>query len=206
MVLSYDNLWRLLEKYSMKKTDLMSLTGMSSRTLSKLTKNKSVSLETIMKICEVLHCRVEDVMTISEAQAPVSLYDAYRHQSVPESDHENVTVSAVSYLGTDYRIYVTKKAANKLTVIKCVNDTVTWTQRPSNWKLSGQSYWAEEPIFSVRPELRKNTVTLFVVDGTPGGIDGLDDGIFRSARHPGGARYLHVMSMTAFKAFLPPEQ
>ena len=206
MYLSYDNLWKQLDKYSLKKTDLLSLTGMSSRTLSKLSKNECVSLESLMKICEVLHCNIEDVMTVSEGFIPTSLYDAYSHAAQKEADLENVTVSRVTYLGKEYLIYVTKRTANKLTVINCINGTVVWEQMPLNWKLSGSGYYGTVFVFSEKPELRKNVVTVFVIDGTPGCIKGLDDGIYRSARHPGGEKYLHVMSMAAFKTFLTPEE
>lgn len=206
MVLFYDNLWKQLEKYGLKKTDLMSLTGMSSRTLSKLTKNESVSLETLMKICEVLHCPIEDVVTVSEEYAPASLYDAYRTLAERGEEQENVSLSTVTYHGKDYLIYVTKKQANKLTVIKCINGIVAWNQRPVNWRLTGKGYYEESPVFSVRPELRKNTTTLFVIDGAPGVIEGLDEGIYRSARHPGSEKHLHVMSMAAFKTFRPAEE
>ena len=206
MYLSYDNLWRQLDKYGLKKTDLISLTGMSSRTLSKLSKNESVSLDSLIRICEVLHCGIEDVMTVSETFLPTSLYDAYRHIARAEQDLENVTVSCVTYLEKEYLIYETKKIANKLTVIRCKNGAVEWEQMPFNRRLDGMPPGTSGPVFSVKPELRKNTVTVFVIAGAPGSIEGLDEGIFRSARHPGGTSEVHVMSMAAFKTFLPSGQ
>mgnify|MGYP002509900153 FL=1 len=44
----------------MKKTDLLEV--ISSKTLSRLTSNKSVTTRTIDRICIFLHCRIEDIM------------------------------------------------------------------------------------------------------------------------------------------------
>ena len=62
MYISYSNLWKTLVDKKISKTELMELTGMSSRTLAKLSKNETVTTETIASICTALSCNVSDVM------------------------------------------------------------------------------------------------------------------------------------------------
>lgn len=64
MALSYNNLWKLLVDKKMTKTDLRIKTGISSSTLAKLSKEEEVSVEVLGKICKVLNCKIEDVITI----------------------------------------------------------------------------------------------------------------------------------------------
>ena len=51
----------LIDK-GMTKTALRKQTDMSTTTLAKLGKNEPVSLEIILRICEVLECNIGDVM------------------------------------------------------------------------------------------------------------------------------------------------
>ena len=64
MAASYKKLWKLLIDKDMKKKDLRLLTGLSSSTIAKMTKNEPVSTDVIIKICEALHCDVGDIMEI----------------------------------------------------------------------------------------------------------------------------------------------
>ena len=59
-MLIYTNLWLLLEKRGMKRTDLKEI--MSSATLAKLGKNEPVSSTVIAKICDFLNCQPNDIM------------------------------------------------------------------------------------------------------------------------------------------------
>ena len=68
MPISYNNLWKLLVDKNMNKTKLKRCTGIGSTTLSKLSKNQVVSMEVIIKICDVLQCDVGDVMQVSRIE------------------------------------------------------------------------------------------------------------------------------------------
>ena len=68
MSISYNNLWKLLVDKNMNKTELKRSTSIGSTTLSKLSKNQIVSMEVIIKICDVLQCDVGDVMKISRTK------------------------------------------------------------------------------------------------------------------------------------------
>ena len=62
MAASYKKLWKLLIDKDMKKKDLRALTGLSSSTIAKMTKNETVSTDVLVKICAVLNCDVGDIM------------------------------------------------------------------------------------------------------------------------------------------------
>ncbi|GHV80610.1 transcriptional regulator [Spirochaetia bacterium] len=62
MGISYRPLFVLLASKGMKKTDLLTLAGISSGTLARFAKGESVSLEVIDKICKSLECQPGDIM------------------------------------------------------------------------------------------------------------------------------------------------
>ena len=61
----YDKLWKLLSVRKMKKKDLQSKTKLSSAVIAKLGKGMPVHLNTLLKICSVLHCSLDDIVDIS---------------------------------------------------------------------------------------------------------------------------------------------
>lgn len=62
MEISYNKLWKVLIDKNMKKIDLKDLAGISSSSLAKLGKNEPVTLEVLMKICDVLDVNIGDVV------------------------------------------------------------------------------------------------------------------------------------------------
>ena len=52
MEICYNRLFKLLIDKKMKKTDLAREAGLTPATLAKLSKHETVSMETIIKICE----------------------------------------------------------------------------------------------------------------------------------------------------------
>ncbi len=65
-MVNYNNLWKGLIDKGMKKTDLITQAGISSATLASMGKNQCVSLETIVRVCDVLDCDICDVVTIEK--------------------------------------------------------------------------------------------------------------------------------------------
>ena len=61
----YDKLWNLLSSKQMKKKDLQSETKLSSAVIAKLGKGLPVHLNTLLKICSVLHCSLDDIVDVS---------------------------------------------------------------------------------------------------------------------------------------------
>lgn len=62
MKMSYNRLWKLLIDKGMKKSDLRKVANVSSSSLAKLGKGENVTTDVILKICDALDCRVEDIM------------------------------------------------------------------------------------------------------------------------------------------------
>jgi len=61
MEISYNKLWKLMIDRDMNKGDLRSLTGIGTNTLAKLSKNQSVSMDVLLKICSRLDCDISDI-------------------------------------------------------------------------------------------------------------------------------------------------
>ena len=68
MKISYKNLWHVLLDKNMTKQDLRKVTGISTTTVQKLTKNESVGIEIILRICEKLSLKIDDVVEFVEEQ------------------------------------------------------------------------------------------------------------------------------------------
>lgn len=64
MTISYKKLWKLLIDKDMKKGDLMKAADLSGFTMNKLLNNKTVTSETLMKVCVALGCTFDDIMEI----------------------------------------------------------------------------------------------------------------------------------------------
>ena len=62
MAVSYDKLWKLLIDKKITKTALCQMTEMSSSTMAKMSKNETVSMDVMLRICRVLDCNVGDIM------------------------------------------------------------------------------------------------------------------------------------------------
>ncbi|NLV49520.1 MAG: helix-turn-helix transcriptional regulator [Clostridiales bacterium] len=62
MSVSYKRLWKLLIDKNMKKRDLKEAAKLSPSLMSSLKQDKSVTVNTLSRICEVLDCRIEDIM------------------------------------------------------------------------------------------------------------------------------------------------
>ena len=64
MAMSYNKLWKLLIDRNMKKGDLSALASISSYTMAILSKNESVTTDSLLKICTALNCNIEDIMEV----------------------------------------------------------------------------------------------------------------------------------------------
>ena len=62
MKISYNRLFKLLIDKGMKKTELAKQAGLTPGTLAKLSKNETVSMESLLKICKTLNCSFDDVV------------------------------------------------------------------------------------------------------------------------------------------------
>ena len=64
MKISYNKLWKMLIDRKMNKTDLREKTKMGSNTMAKLGRDETISMDVMLRICEVLNCDVGDIMEV----------------------------------------------------------------------------------------------------------------------------------------------
>ena len=64
--MNYNKLWKLLIDKNMLKKDLQEKTGISSNAIAKMGKGGDVSTQVLRKICEVLDCRLEDIVDLDD--------------------------------------------------------------------------------------------------------------------------------------------
>ncbi len=62
MAWSYERLWIMLVKKKMKRIDLIKIAGINSSALAHMGKDEPVTMNTLGKICEAFHCRLEDIV------------------------------------------------------------------------------------------------------------------------------------------------
>ena len=62
MRISYNKLWKLLIDTDMTKMELKDAAGISAASIAKLGKGANITTDVLLKICETLHCRIEDIL------------------------------------------------------------------------------------------------------------------------------------------------
>lgn len=67
MEISYNRLFKLLIDKGMKKTEFAKIAGLTPGTLAKLSKNQTVSMDSLIKICTTLNCSFDDIVEINKA-------------------------------------------------------------------------------------------------------------------------------------------
>ena len=71
MKISYKPLFKLLIDKDLKKTEFAKKVGIGQNTLAKLSKNENVSMDVLLKICNGLNCKIEDVMELVSGEGEV---------------------------------------------------------------------------------------------------------------------------------------
>lgn len=62
MRIRYNKLWKLLIDKDMTRKDLKEAAGISSASIAKLGKGANITTDVLLKICETLHCHIEDIL------------------------------------------------------------------------------------------------------------------------------------------------
>lgn len=60
--ISYNKLWKLLIDKNMNKKTLMEISGVSPSSIAKLGRGENITTDILIKICNALDCRLEDIM------------------------------------------------------------------------------------------------------------------------------------------------
>ena len=64
MAVCYNKLWKMLIDKKMTKTQLCKLAKVSTNAVAKMGRDEDVRVETLVKICGVLNCTIDDIMEI----------------------------------------------------------------------------------------------------------------------------------------------
>ena len=64
MQVNYDKLWKLMIDKKINKTQLSDKAGITTNEMAKMGKNEMVKMETLVRICKVLDCQLDDVVEI----------------------------------------------------------------------------------------------------------------------------------------------
>ena len=126
-----------------------------------------------------------------------ALYNAYLNHRKDAVCGEQTETVVFAHEGTTYRVILTRKRANRLTLIRCENNTVVWVQRPL-FHLRAPDCRRGFVRDRIPVSVDKACVTLFVIKGKPREILGLDEGSFRSANAFDPA-YVNLMSEKRFQ-------
>lgn len=62
MAWSYDNLWILLIKKKINKSDLTHIAHLTTNTIARMGDKEEISMKSIGRICNALDCKVQDVI------------------------------------------------------------------------------------------------------------------------------------------------
>lgn len=65
MAVKYDKLFKELKKRNMKDIELTKAAGFSGNIMTRIRRDEYVSLESIEKICGVLKCKMDDIVTFT---------------------------------------------------------------------------------------------------------------------------------------------
>ncbi len=71
MPISYEKLFALMKERGVKKVDLRNKYKLNPKTVDSLTKNKSVTMDTIMQLCEIFDCQPADLVEYVKTETPI---------------------------------------------------------------------------------------------------------------------------------------
>lgn len=63
-MISYDKFWKTLEKKNITQYVLVKKYKVSTGLLARMRNGEPISLSTVDKLCNILHCKVQDIIEI----------------------------------------------------------------------------------------------------------------------------------------------
>lgn len=124
------------------------------------------------------------------------LFKEYKISKQLIEKNKFVKVYKCYFNGKVYKIVLTRKFADKYSIIQCKDDEIVWQQVPKFFNWGGKAIGTMDIIYKFVQD--KNSVNIVIIRGKPNGITGLDDGIFRCA-NKFDYNYINVMSYSRFK-------
>ena len=62
MAVNYDKLWKLMIDKKINKTQLSERAKITTNEMAKMGKNEIVKTETLLKICNIMNCKLDDIV------------------------------------------------------------------------------------------------------------------------------------------------
>ena len=62
MLICYNKLWKILIDKERNRNDLKEAAGISAASIAKLGKSTNITTDVLLKICEAIDCKLEDIM------------------------------------------------------------------------------------------------------------------------------------------------
>ena len=178
MYIDYTKLWKLLVEKNMSKSDLIAITGISSRVVAKMSKNETITTDTLARICSALNCNISDIMEcVSEEN--LTIYGAFRKYGVCIEENELFQTFQFTVAGQKYTVYKSKQGATKATQIHCEeNKAIYLVQFYPVGHIAGMPV---KTVF-VKPRPKDDEIVIVLIKGKPSVIVGLDENGFVSSR------------------------
>lgn len=63
--ISYEKLWAILQERGISRTKFVHVAKISTNSMVKLGKNEDVQVQILIKICDALNCKIDDIMEYS---------------------------------------------------------------------------------------------------------------------------------------------
>ena len=125
----------------------------------------------------------------------MKLFDSFTASKELIAETKFVKIYKLNFNNKEYHIIITKRLANKRTIIRFIDDYIEWEQLPKFPRLAGG---VGEKTIIYKFDGEKVLNTMFVVKGTPLGDEGLDNGIFRSTKKY-DENFVNCMTYKKFK-------
>ena len=125
----------------------------------------------------------------------MKMFEAFQNTKELLFNTPFIDVYSVMCNDKEYTVILTRKRANKRTVIYFTDNTIYWEQTPRFPRLAGLH---GEKIPICKFDTANTSNTLFVVRGTPMGDEGVDNGIFRSMKRY-DETFVNCMTYKQFK-------
>ncbi len=68
--ITYKKLWKLLIDKNMSRSELKTVSGVSTASIAKLGKGENITTGVLIKICESLKCDLSDIMELVDDEIP----------------------------------------------------------------------------------------------------------------------------------------
>lgn len=65
MAINYTKLWKRMIDRKLSKSQMIKEAKISTNAMARMGKNEEVRIETLVKICEVLECKIDDIIDYS---------------------------------------------------------------------------------------------------------------------------------------------